>query len=182
MEEEITHWSKTEELKRVILYDSVEKVDVDIAFAEWFLYRNYQGYTACLCGHPQIRNIFVIKNSITREQLYPIGSTCISKFADARMRLVMKKLTGGTKKYKKKGVNEAFDGMTFEYIYTKVPRYIQFLIENGLEKNKNNKAIVEYYYFMNYYHAHREDEGNWMNDMPEDLNDIRIIKHIGGYR
>jgi len=182
MEEQLTHWSKTQELKRVILQNSVEKENVNIAFAEWFLYRNYEGYTACLCGHPHIRDIFVIKNCITREQLLPIGSTCILKFASARMRLMMMKLSGGKKKYKKRAENEAFDGMTFEYIYTKVPRYIQFLVEHGLEKKSNNKAIVDYYYFMNYYIAHREDEGNWMNDMPEDLNELRIIKKMGGYK
>ena len=35
---------------------------------------------SCICGHPNLRYLYTIKNKYTGRILYPIGSSCIKKF------------------------------------------------------------------------------------------------------
>ncbi|WP_322154758.1 hypothetical protein [Paratractidigestivibacter sp.] len=72
------------QLPKVVLEASSSKV-WDTAIAEWHIVSCHDNGDAsgdCLCGHEGIRYECTIRNSVNGNELSPIGSTCILKFAN----------------------------------------------------------------------------------------------------
>ena len=76
------------QLPKVVLEASSSKV-WDTAITEWHVvscHDNGNSSGDCLCGHEGIRYEYTIKNSVNGNELTPIGSTCILKFANDGLR------------------------------------------------------------------------------------------------
>lgn len=55
----------------------------DVAVKEWVIFdceEDESLMSACVCGKENLRYLFTIKNMITGNDLFPIGSSCIKKF------------------------------------------------------------------------------------------------------
>lgn len=55
---------------------------MEVARAEWFItghYKEENGVT-CLCGHPECKYVYIIKNYNNNNSLAPIGSECMKYF------------------------------------------------------------------------------------------------------
>lgn len=82
----------------VVLSNSSAK-EFSVARNEWCVSScvdcgdNPEKWEQCICGKDGIRYCYEIKNRITGEVLYPIGSECIKKFDREDMNLAMKRLT-----------------------------------------------------------------------------------------
>ncbi|MCL1951927.1 MAG: hypothetical protein FWF60_03785 [Oscillospiraceae bacterium] len=60
-----------------------EAKDWQSAVTEWHIVDVEEDLTlseSCICGHPNLRYLFTIQNTINGRFLFPIGSECIKKF------------------------------------------------------------------------------------------------------
>lgn len=71
-----------EKLQQEVLVSSVSGV-WSSAVLEWTvtdLEEDPAGQGECICGHPNLVQMFTIKNAINGAVLYPIGNVCVNKF------------------------------------------------------------------------------------------------------
>lgn len=71
-----------ENLIKTVLEHSTSQNWVD-AVNEWYIDDIEEDETlseSCICGHPNLRYLFTIKNETNNNTLFPIGSECIKKF------------------------------------------------------------------------------------------------------
>ncbi|MGN0240143.1 MAG: hypothetical protein ACI4CS_00500 [Candidatus Weimeria sp.] len=76
-----------ERLMEKVLQHSVSNT-WDKASKEWFvtdMFVDESGESTCICGHKHLKDVYIICNSFTAEELYPIGSECIKRFNNEAM-------------------------------------------------------------------------------------------------
>lgn len=74
--------SSFEQLKKVVLEKSCSKNWIN-AVLEWEIAdadEDESCSSSCVCGKEDIRYLYTIENTKTKETLFPIGSSCIRKF------------------------------------------------------------------------------------------------------
>lgn len=74
--------SSFENLKKAIIYNSVSKKWED-AVLEWTIIDTEEdelNKSKCICGKENIKYLHRIQNILNKNELFPIGSTCIKKF------------------------------------------------------------------------------------------------------
>ena len=74
--------STFEQLKKLVLEKSFSK-NWKTAVSEWEIAdadEDESCSSSCVCGKENIRYLYTIENSKTKETLFPIGSSCIRKF------------------------------------------------------------------------------------------------------
>lgn len=74
--------STFEQLKKLVLEKSFSK-NWKTAVSEWEIAdadEDESCSSSCVCGKENIRYLYIIENSKTKETLFPIGSSCIRKF------------------------------------------------------------------------------------------------------
>lgn len=82
-------------LKQLVL-DRSESEVWDTAKDEWDVIgyeNNVEVKGVCVCTQDDLRHQYTIRNRITRKELYPIGSVCITHFGSSSMTEQMKTLT-----------------------------------------------------------------------------------------
>jgi hypothetical protein len=118
------------------------------AIREWSIVNDseHTEHIDCICGHKNIKYAYTIKNNINDKILYPLGSSCITKFENQELIDQLTIVTNKNKIFKNLG--KKHDGDTYEHICETDPQYIDFLASNG--HKKKYMALVDYYeYYKN---------------------------------
>lgn len=98
----------------------------------------------CICGKENIKYLYMIRNSVNREKLYPIGSSCIKKFERSDMNEEVS-LREGTFKLLHAVENNMYLSLSPDLFYRKL---LKWLYEQGafntLYNNYNGKEDYQF--------------------------------------
>jgi hypothetical protein len=117
------------------------------ACSEWNItnYNESESNTDCICGKKHIKYCYIIKNRITKECLYPIGSECIKKFGSTNMNECMARISDKFKVFVNK--DKKHDGKTYDYICRTDEKYVIWLRDEYSGSKKKFEKLVNYYTF-----------------------------------
>lgn len=99
---------------------------------------------SCVCGKEGIKHIYTIRNTITGEELFPIGSQCIKKFEREDLTdkmAVLDKMFALQQAYE----SDYYITLTSEYFSRKS---LLYMYENGAFKDTNYGSAEDTYDFL----------------------------------
>ena len=143
--------SKFVVLKAVVCENSQSK-DFSNACKEWYIEDYYckqphdEIQYDCVCGQCNLTHIYTIRNSVTNNQLTPVGSNCVKRFNDSEMDADLKMFEKKTKIFKNDG--KAYDGKTYDEMVKQFSHYIRWLMDNAKVKKKTYLELIDYYQFI----------------------------------
>ena len=117
--------------------DEWEVIDVDTC----------GGNGECYCGQDNLVYLYRIRNIKNKNELYPIGSSCVLHFENDKMTDEMKILDYGDREMK----YGKLKGMTMKEICNNYKDYVEWLSEN-YKGGKKIRQVNEYNKLLDYYH------------------------------
>ena len=109
-----------ENLNRLILYNSVEKNDIDKAIREWDVIPDYISFMHdCQCGQCNVSRLYAIQNRSNGRRLDEIGYICIKRFNNKELTEQVERIEKTVKRGDLKIRNKRMpkiDGQTYDWL------------------------------------------------------------------